>query len=239
MRVGFERLVLEKAILVRVHRVFAAHVDFAVDVEAPGVGDLDVEAVDQARRGQTVVEEDAGLVRVVLDVAVRPGHFQQGRLQQFDVVARHRQAGQQVDAAGLAIGPDLDSVVVGDHQVEGYVDDLGGSGTGVVDVVEVIVDDDHLVAVSRQGAAALDAASDGWPGRRIGSHVAGAALAADAVGVFGGDDDVVDEQGGAAGAVFGTVVGEHQRDAGQRQGSLVGTQRADERVALESLDQGA
>ena len=95
-----------------------ADVELAVEVEARQVADLRGQAGDLCRRGQAVVEDDLLRVQLVLHVARRPRHLED----LGDVVP-----------VGLAVGGDLDGVVVGQAQAEAHVPD---PGDGLVRLVQ-------------------------------------------------------------------------------------------------------
>ena len=104
--------------------VIAANVKLGVYVKAPRICRLQGETVYQLCRWQSVVKDNSSLVGIVLDIAIGSGDLEECWGQFVHITARHRQV-RHVPPAGLAVGPDLDPIVVGYDQIKFDVDNLG------------------------------------------------------------------------------------------------------------------
>ena len=225
-----------------------AHVELAVEVEARQVADLRGQAGDLCRRGQAVVEDDLLRVQLVLHVARRPGHLEE----LGDVVP--------VD---LAVGGDLDGVVVGQAQAEAHVPD---PGDGLVRLVQAelkgplqqqpegpglglplfrgqgVVQDHTLLAVGPAETVPHLSALDGGveadaPAVDCGipEDALGPALDVDLAPQGGGDLDVGVEEDGPALAVLGRVVPQPHEEQVHAPAQLSRGQGPSQGIALEGV----
>ena len=174
---------------------------FGVGIKSHHLLDVYGESVNHVRRGQAVLEDEPGLVGVVRHIAFGPGHFEERWCQLVDIFAAERQVGRGAQS-GLTVGPDLDTVVVGHHQIEGDLRDGIRTRPSVGDVGEVVTDHDFLVPVRTLEALVVESAADHGPRGRIGHHRPLADFLPPPSGrILGGYDDLVREQGRASHAV--------------------------------------
>ena len=147
---------------VRILGVALVAVPLPVEVEAEETGPLDGEAAHEIGRGQPVVEADALQVRQVGDVALGPAQGEEGGPGLLDDLRGERRP-RNAPAGTLPVGPQVDLVVVGQDVVELDLDDRRGidsRGRGKGRVVEVVVEDDALLAVGGEETGARGATED-------------------------------------------------------------------------------
>ena len=174
---------------------------FGVGIKPHHLLDIYAESVNHVSRGQAVFEDEPGLVGVVRHIAFGPGHFKERWRELVDILAAERQVGRGTQSS-LTVGPYLDAVVVGHHQVEGDLRDGVRTRPSVGDVGEVVTDYDLLVPVRALEALVVESAADHGPRGRIGHHRPLADILPPPGGrILRGYDDLVREQGRAGHAV--------------------------------------
>ena len=181
----------------------------ALHRQAVPVDQVPVEADQLVGRGQPVVEAQDAAVALVPDVARGPGVGEEDGL------------GVAL-AVGLQVGGELDPVVVGHRQLHRGLGQGRPVQAELGEGLQVVLQQQALRSVDHQGAVAQPPARD----LRLQAEVA--AAVAHAAGV--GEDDVVPEDPGAAGAVGRRVVADLDPQL-RRHPVLVGREHAPQRVA--------
>ena len=226
---------------IRILGVALVAVPLPVEVQAEETRPLHGEAAHEVGRGQPVVEADALQVRQVGHVALGPAQGEQGGPGLVDDLRGERRLGNAL-AGTLPVGPQLDLVVIGQDVVELDLDDRRGidsRGRGEGRVVEVVVEDDALLAVGGEEAGARGAAEDDGPLAAGAHHVAqGVDRLRPRVEVPRRDAHIVAEEGGASLAVLGRVVAQDDGDRREGGRALPGGQVAGHGVAVEHVQDG-